>query len=955
MSNPHAQSRLPVIPRLIRVLSLPITLGWAFVAVALGVLSPSLDDVASQHSVPMTPRDAPAFKSMMHIGDKFNEFHTDSTAMVVLEGKDKLGDSAHEFYDRIVRKLRDDHQHVQNIQDFWSDPLTAAGSQSPDGKSAYVQVFLNGAQGTTPSYESVAAVRKIVDSTPAPPGVKAYVAGNTVLNADTSIVGHKSMATMALVSIVVIFVMLLVVYRSIVTTVLSLVIIGIELFAAQGITATAGNLNIIGLTPYAVSMITMLSIAAGTDYVIFLLGRYHEARSFGQGREEAFYTAYHGVSHVILGSGLTIAGACLCLTAARLPYFQTMGLPCAIAMVVIVLAALTLAPAILAVGSRFGLFDPKRAIDVRGWRKVGTAVVRWPKPIIVVTAAIAVIGFISLLTYVPNYDDQKFTPKDMPANAAMTVAERHFSQARMNPELLMVEADHDLRDPADMLVVDRIAKSVFHLRGIERVQTITRPLGAPIEHSSIPFQIAMQNSGTLQTAKFMNDTMANMLEQADELDKTIAVMEHMYGVMKELTATTHSMVGRTHEMVDTTNELRDRIADFDDFFRPIRSYFYWEKHCFDIPVCWSMRSLFDALDGIDELSDQISGLTIDLDHMDRLMPQLLADFPKTIDSMKTMRDFMLSTHSTMAGIQAHQQEAAEGSTLMGQYFDEAKNDDSFYLPPEVFKNPDFKRGLKMFVSPDGTAVRFIITHQGDPASVEGIKHVAGVKDAVADAIKGTPLESSKVYLAGTASMYSDMQEGVIIDLLVAGISCLILIFTIMLIITRSVVAALVIVGTVAASLGTACGLSVLMWQDLIGLGVQWIVLPLSIVILLAVGSDYNLLLVSRLKEEIPAGLNTGIIRGMGASGRVVTAAGLVFAFTMASMIVSQLRVIGELGTTIALGLLVDTLIVRSFMTPSIAAALGHWFWWPINTIRMTRRTHHDEEAHTAPIRQPALR
>jgi RND superfamily putative drug exporter len=89
----------------------------------------------------------------------------------------------------------------------------------------------------------------------------------------------------------------------------------------------------------------------------------------------------------------------------------------------------------------------------------------------------------------------------MPANVAMAAAERHFSQARMNPELLMVDADHDLRDPADMLIIDRIAKSVFHLPGIERVQTITRPLGAPIEHSSIPFQIAMQNSGTLQTAK----------------------------------------------------------------------------------------------------------------------------------------------------------------------------------------------------------------------------------------------------------------------------------------------------------------------------------------------------------------------------------------------------------------------------------------------------------------------
>ncbi|HXO11363.1 MAG TPA: RND family transporter, partial [Mycobacterium sp.] len=796
----------------------------------------------------------------------------------------------------------------------------------------------------------------IVASVPSPPGVKAYVAGNTVLNADVSVAGHKSLQLMAVVSIGVILAMLLIVYRSVVTAMLSLSIVGIELFAAQGITATAGNLNIIGLTPYAVSMVTMLTIAAGTDYVIFLLGRYQEARSAGQDSEDAFYTAYHGVSHVILGSGLTIAGACMCLTMCTLPYFTSMGLPCAIALLVIVAAALTLAPAILAVGSRFGLLDAKRVLSTRGWRKVGTAVVRWPVPIIVVTLAIAIIGFVSLLTYVPQYNDEKFTPTDMPANVAMKAAERHFSQARMNPELLMLEADHDLRNPADMLVIDRVAKSVFHLHGIERVQTITRPLGAPIEHSSIPFQIAMQNSGTLQTAKIQNDNTAQMLEQADELTKTIANMEHMYELMKKLTATTHDIVAQTHDIVDTTNELRDHIADFDDFFRPIRSYFYWEKHCFDIPSCWSLRSIFDTLDGIDILADQLQVMTGSLDHLDQLMPQVLATLPPTIESMKTMRDFMVATHSTMAGIQAHQQELAQGSTLMGNYFDEAKNDDSFYLPPEVFKNPDFERGLKMFVSPDGKAVRLIITHQGDPASVEGIEHVAGIKETVADAVKGTPLENAKVSLAGTASLYSDMQNGVTVDLLIACIASMILIFAIMLLITRSVVAALVIVSTVAASLGTACGLSVLLWQDILGLGLQWVVIPLSIVILLAVGSDYNLLVVSRLKEEIHAGLNTGIIRGMGATGRVVTAAGLVFAFTMMSMIVSDLRVVGQLGMTIGIGLLVDTLIVRSFMTPSIAAALGRWFWWPLNTFKIVERGGPEpaSDANTAPISKPAM-
>ncbi|SOX55462.1 MMPL family transporter [Mycobacterium ahvazicum] len=951
MSIQHSKPHRPFLGRMVRVFSLPIIVFWVLVAVGLGILVPSLDDVAASRSVPMSPTDAPSYRAMLNIGKVFHQYDSDSSAMVVLEGKDKLGDSAHKFYDEIVAKLTADHQHVQNVQDFWSDPLTAAGSQSVDGKSAYVQIFLNGSQGTSESHESVAAVRQIVASVPAPPGIEAHVAGNSVLNADTSVAGHQSMATMELVSVAVIVVMLLAIYRSVVTMLVSMVIIGLELFAAQGVTAGAGYLHIIGLTPYAVSMVTMLALAAGTDYVIFLLGRYQEERSKGLDREDAFYVAYHGVSHVILGSGLTIAGATMCLSFTRLPYFNTMGLPCAMSVLVVIAAALTLAPAILTVGSRFGLLDAKRELSTRSWRRVGTAVVRWPIPIIFVTTMVAVIGFVSLLTYVPQYNDQKFTPADMPANLAMGVADRHFSQARMNPELLMLQADHDLRDPADMLVIDRVAKNVAHMRGIDRVQTITRPLGAPIDHSSIPFMLGAQNAGTLQAAKFNNDNSAQMLEQADEMSRTVASMERMYTITSELTATTHSMVGRTHEMLETTKELRNNISDFEDFFRPLRSYFYWEKHCFDIPICWSLRSIFDTIDGIDALSDQIQGLTTDLDRMDQLMPQMLPILRSTIDSMTKMRDFMIATHSTMAGTQAQQQELAKGATEIGLYFDQAKNDDFFYLPPDVFQNPDFKRGLKMFVSPDGKAIRFIITHQGDPASTEGIAHVRDLKGVVADAVKSTPLANAKVSLAGTASMYADMQDGVKTDLMIAVIASMILIFAIMLVITRSLVAALVIVGTVAASLGTACGLSVLLWQDILGLGVQWIVIPLSIVILLAVGSDYNLLVVSRLKEEIHAGLNTGIIRGMGATGRVVTAAGMVFAFTMMSMIVSDLRVIGQLGMTIGIGLVVDTLIVRAFMTPSIAAALGRWFWWPLNTFKIVTRTRpgrHSDDS-TAPI------
>src|SRR5258707_6166473 len=172
----------------------------------------------------------------------------------------------------------------------------------------------------------------------------------------------------------------------------------------------------------------------------------------------------------------------------------------------------------------------------------------------------------------------------------------------------------------------------------------------------------------------------------------------------------------------------------------------------------------------------------------------------------------------------------------------------FYLPPEVFDNADFKRGLKMFVSPDGKAVRFIISHEGDPATAEGINLIPQIKSAAFEAIKGTPLEGSKIYLAGTASTYKDMQEGSNWDLLVAGIASLCLIFIIMLLLTRAVIASAVIVGTVLLSLGTSFGLSVLIWEHLLGKPLHWLVLAMSVIILLAGGSGHQPLVVVRVQE-----------------------------------------------------------------------------------------------------------
>jgi RND superfamily putative drug exporter len=927
----------PTFARVIRLLAIPIILLWVAVMMVTNTALPQLEVVGHSHLVSLSPQDAPASVAMKRLGAQFQQFDSDSVLMVVLEGTQALGDDAHTYYDRLVQDLERDTKHVRHVQNYWGDLITAAGSQSTDAKAAYVMVNLVGNLGGTSSIESVEAVRKIVAQSKPPAGVRAYVTGQAPLTTDNVEAGEKSLVTITVITLVAITIMLLIVYRSIATALLMLFVVVVEMCAARGVVAVVANFGVLGLSTFATELLTSLAIAAGTDYAIFLIGRYQEARQSGQEREDAYYTAFHGVAHVILGSGLTVAGAMLCLHFTRLNYFKSMGLPSAIALSVVVVAALTLAPAVLAVGGRFGLLDTKRAIKTRGWRRVGTVVVRWPAQILVAATALALIGLLALPGYTTSYNDRHYIPAGLPSNVGYAAAERHFTAARMNPDILLVEAGRDLRNAADMIVLDRIARKIFEVPGIARVQSITRPLGDPIAHSSIPFQVSLQSVSLRENMQFLKGRMADMLRMSDQLGVIIETMTQMHALTSRMADVTHQMVVNMQEMKATTDEMRDHLADFDDTFRPLRNYFYWEAHCFNIPLCWGVRSLFDGLDGVSRLTDNLEALLANVTDLDKLMPQLVALLPPMIDVSKDMQSTIRTIYSSFSGFIDQIGRMTDTASAIGQAFDDAKSGDQFFLPPEAFDSPDFQRGLKLLVSPDGKSAQFIITHDGDPATPQGISHVDAEVQAAKEAVKGTPLADAKFYLGGTAATYKDIQIGAKWDLLIAAVGAITLIFMVMVMITRALVASLFIVGTVVLSLATSFGLSVLVWQYLLGMNLHWIVLAFSVIILLAVGSDYNLLVVSRFKEEVGAGINTGIIRAMGATGGVVTAAGLVFAVTMASLAASDLTSIGQGGTTIGLGLLFDTLVVRSLMTPSIAALLGRWFWWPLKVWRRPTR------------------
>jgi putative drug exporter of the RND superfamily len=155
---------------------------------------------------------------------------------------------------------------------------------------------------------------------------------------------------------------------------------------------------------------------------------------------------------------------------------------------------------------------------------------------------------------------------------------------------------------------------------------------------------------------------------------------------------------------------------------------------------------------------------------------------------------------------------------------------------------------------------------------------------------------------------------------------------------RAVVAPLVLMATVVLSFGAALGLSALAFSHLFGFAGADTVMPLfAFVFLVALGIDYNIFLMTRVREEtIRSGTRRGAIAGLAATGGVITSAGLVLAGTFATLGTLPLVILTEVGFTVALGVLLDTLVVRSVLVTALNLDLGRWMWWPSKLARPAR-------------------
>jgi putative drug exporter of the RND superfamily len=904
---------------------------WLALAIAGNVLVPQLESVVRDHSRSFLPADSPSSVAVARMGEIFKDSGTNNLAYVVLESSHDLGVAEHRYYDALVAKLAADKAHVEAVMDLWSDPLSGPVSESSDKKVAHVLLRLKGQLGTTAAYDSIKAVRSAVSNSPTPSGLSVFVSGPgpTVADELSSIDGQLIITIIS--TALVIAVLMYVVYRSAVTSRIPLIPVAAALAVARPAVALLGQHNAIEVSIFSQNLLASMTLGAVTNYGIFMVGRYHEQRRKGLDVETSLEVAYRSVAPVIVASALTIALALSTLSFAKLGLLRSAGMPCAISVLIGMLAALTLVPAVLGAAGRRGLAEPRPLPNRRRWRRVGVAVARWPGPTFAAGIALLLVLAAPVLGMRVSFDELKAQPKSTESNRGYQAMDRHFPPNRLLPEIVAISTDHDLRTPAGLIAIERVARKILEQNGVQLVQAASRPAGAPLEEATITSQAAQigdhfgEGVGSITSGLTAVDKLSGSLaDTTNAIDRLQSGLAGAVNGLRQVSSGTADMVAGVHQ-------LQASVGTVSGYVDPLRTYTNSKPDCAADPVCSLVLKVIEPMNSVVASAAYLSAGAGQLANGSNHATGALSGAAASISDI---RRFLGQAHEAMAALSASLTslksqfgELAGYLHGMGQDFRES-GAGGFYLPQSALQDSRFQHASQFFFSDDGRTSRILVFGLGEMFGNDGARLSNEIEQAIHATTKEGALAGNTVLMAGVGSVVRELQLAVQHDFLLLATVALVLIFMVVMVMLRAPLAALSVVATVILSYVSAIGLSVVYWQFIIGRELHWAVPSIAFIALVAVGADYNLLLTARLKEESAVGLRTGMVRTFDGTGGVVTSAGIVFGLTMFALMRTNILSIAQVGTTVGLGLMLDTLIVRALVVPGLAGMLGRWFWWP---------------------------
>lgn len=926
-----------------------VIIGWLILVSVLASTIPPLIQLASDRDQEMLPGDAAVMVATKEMTEDFGEPGIQNIALVVLTNDDGLTEADEDVYRRLVDRLHDSTRDVVMVQDFVSQPPLREVFQSKDDRAWFIPVGIVGELGSPESTDAYQRVVDTVEDTVAGSDLTLHMTGLTATVAEREEIGLRDLRLIETVTVGLVLIILLVVYRSIVTMLLPLLTISISQVAAAQIVAALAEMGL-AISQQTLVFMSAMMIGAGVDYAVFLISRYHEYLRAGLTPDDAVAQAITAIGKVIAASAATVAVTFLGMGFTTLKVFSTAGPALAVSILVAFVSSITLLPAFLVLCGRRGWAKPRRELTKTFWRRSAIRIVRRPTAHLVGSLVILLPLALCVLAMDTSYDARTALPPSAQSNVGMAAIEEHFPASITAPQYIFIQSPHDLRTTEALADMEQLAQRVSQLPDIETVRGVTRPTGEPLEQATLSFQageIGSRLADATDKITESTDARAQLTGGADKLADSLA------SVRAQLTQATSMFDGLKKTMSDVRSQLTNSellpqmpggpvVTDAQsfkeslEFTRFVVGTLRNNPNCDMDPACAADRDrwqrVVEVLDKVQPSLDAASkvlstlgsggagGLQAQIAQIDQGATALaegsrqLAEGVKVLDEQTDELGKGLSDASRF--LMSMKRNASDPGTA------------GFFVSPEILDNEQFQDVVQVFMSPDGHSARYLVESSLSPYETEAMDQVKTILATARGAQANTVLADASISMSGMTPYYSELRDYYDQDLLFIVVMTVAVVFIILVLLLRAVVAPLYLVVSVIISCLSALGIGVLVLQVFAGQQIAASTPGLAFIVLVAVGADYNMLLISRIRDESPHGISSGVIKTVRATGSVITSAGMIFAAPMLAMCFSSISSMVQGGFIIGVGLLLDTLLVRTLTVPALAVLVGKYNWWP---------------------------
>ncbi|GAB4260633.1 MAG: MMPL family transporter [Thermoleophilia bacterium] len=832
----------------------PLLALWAVSALLITLVAPDINSVAVNDQRAFLSAEAPSLDAIKKVEASFpGRISPSSTVVVVDAGPGGRADTgaARAFMEKLTGWLTGpDAPPVIDrvVSPVEADDQTAKALLSRDGRVGLIVVSFTKAGTEKATKQALEAIAAQTEAAPA--GLRVYLTGDAAIIGAYDEATRRSIDSTTWITIVLVIVILLAVYRSPVSPLLPLATITLAYLISRGIVAFLGE-RIMTVSGYTNIFLIVVLFGAGTDYCLFLISRFREEMAAVYEPRTATAETVRTVGETIASSAGTVVVGLSTMALAELGLFNTTGPSVAIGVVVALAAGLTFTPALLSVlGDR--TFWPRRARHLEGGRFWGA----WARAV-TSRPALALVGTLAVLVPLAGYgigqtrdfDLLGDLPADTSAHQGFAVLAEHMGPGTMQPLTVLARDERGFDTALGLAHLGALQRKIAALSAVDQVRSFTASLA---------------NKGTLSVATQLDDQQKGVRAGMEQLRAALAEPGDLASAGPLLQQAASGLLDLFAYMQQLGREYPEVAQDA------------------------GYTQAMGALAALAEFGQPESGFT----------PERTAQLGAQLESL------------------------ADGLKRLQETF--AARPDALMLPATYLKSNEGLRNLKQaYLSADGQVARFQVVLRVGPYTPEAIQAVEALRRVVSTEGEHGVVEGSTAIVADLkAASERDMTRAVIFVL--AGV------FVVLVLLLRALVAPLYLILTILVSYGATLGIVRLVFADLLGVaGVTWWVPIFMFVMLVALGMDYNIFLMGRVKEEVAkAGTREGIRTAVTRTGGIITSAGVIMAGTFAAMMSASILGLVQIGFAVAVGVLLDTFVVRTALVPAIAVLLDRWSWWP---------------------------